>query len=69
MELQDERQYEVTRAKLRMLQEEYEAARTQRSTDEHVRELTLRSPKKLINQLTEEIVRYDCRRSADAANH
>jgi len=59
MRLQSKRELEVTRQKLRMLEEQYQAARTRSGTDEHVRELTLRSLKKLINQLKEEIARFE----------
>jgi hypothetical protein len=61
MNLQSKRELEVTREKLKMLEEQYEAARTRSDTDERVRELTLRSLKKLINQLKEEIARFECR--------
>lgn len=64
MNLQTQRELEVTRNKLKMLEEQYEATREKRGTDEHVRELTLQSLKKLINQLKEEIVRYESRMSA-----
>jgi len=59
MNLRNQRELEVTREKLRMLEEEYEAARDRPFPNEHVRELTLRSLKKLINQLKEEIVRCE----------
>ena len=59
MNLRSQREVEVTREKLRGLEEEYEAARTRPGTSEHVRELTLRSLKKLINQLKEELVRSE----------
>jgi len=55
MKLQSKRELEVSREKLRMLEVQYQAARTRSGTDEHVRELTLRSLKKPINQLKEEI--------------
>lgn len=60
MKLRNRRELEATREKLRLLEEQYEAARTRSSTSEHVRELTLRSLKKLINQLKEEIARCEC---------
>ena len=64
MNLQSQRELEVTREKLRMLEEQYEATRAKPGADEHVRELTLQSLKKLINQLREEIIRYESRISA-----
>jgi len=66
MNLQSDRELEVTREKLRMLEEQYEAARNRPGTDERVRQLTLQSLKKLINQLKEEIVRYESRMSAQS---
>jgi hypothetical protein len=62
MNLESERELEVTREKLRMLEEEYEAARTRPCPNAHVRELTLHSLKRLANQLKEEIARFECRR-------
>ena len=66
MNLQSKRQLEVTREKLKMLEEQYEATRNKPCADEHVRELTLESLKKLINQLKEEIVRCESRMSAQS---
>jgi hypothetical protein len=37
----------------------YEALRNDTSDDKHVRELSMRSLKQLISQMTEEIVRYE----------
>jgi hypothetical protein len=53
------RDLQATREKLRLLKDRYEKIRFQQSGDQHVRELTLRSFKRLINQLTEEIARYE----------
>lgn len=61
MTLQSTREVEVTREKLRMLQDRYDAVQRKRSGDAHIRELTLRSLKRLINQLTEEITRFESR--------
>ncbi len=66
MNLQTQRELEVTRNKLKMLEEQYEATRNKSGTDEHVRELTLQSLGKLINQLKEEIVPYESRISAQS---
>ena len=54
---------EATRAKLRLLEERYDLERHHEGGDEHVRELSLRSLKRLINQLKEEIVRFQSRSS------
>jgi len=53
-----------TREKLRELEDRYEARRRETGADAHVHELTLRSLKQFINQLKEEIVRYECRQPA-----
>lgn len=49
-----------TRAKLRELQERYETLRADTSEDPRVR-LTMLSLKRLINQLTEDITRFEAR--------
>jgi flagellar biosynthesis chaperone FliJ len=64
MNLQSKRELEVTREKLKMLEEQYEATRAKPAVDKHVQELTLQSLKKLINQLKEEIMRCQSRMSA-----
>ena len=58
--LQNERQLNATREKLQMLQEHYEEARQRTGDDQHVRELTLRTLGRLIKQLKEEIIWYEC---------
>lgn len=63
MSLQSYYDLESTREKLRLLEERYEANRRESGGDEHVRELSLRSLKQLINQLKEEIARFESRRS------
>lgn len=59
MKLESQREVEATRRKLRSLQQRYDAMREEPADDEHVQELTLRSLKRLINQLTEEIARFE----------
>jgi len=49
----------VTRQKLRLLEQTYEEVRRDDAGSAHSRELTLRSLKGLINQLKEEIARYE----------
>ena len=56
--IENRRQLEYTRTKLRELQELY-AAKEQEVPDDHVRALTLRSLKKRINQFKEEIARFE----------
>jgi len=50
-----------TRTKLRELQGRYEALRVDVSEDPRIRRLTMMSLKRLINQLTEEITRFESR--------
>lgn len=61
MTLLNQQQCNYAREKRRTLQEEYDAVRTDPVEDERVRALTLRSLKRLINQLTEEIARFEAR--------
>ncbi len=63
MSLQSHRELEATREKLRLLQERYEANKREQGGDEHMRELSMRSLKRLINQLKEEIARFESRTS------
>ena len=63
MNLQGHRELEATREKLRLLEERYEANKREQGGDEHVRELSMRSLKRLINQLKEEIARFQSRSS------
>jgi hypothetical protein len=62
--LQTERELANTQAKLLLLEEEYEAARNDSSEDEYLREVTMHSLKRLINQLKEEIARYEAHQPA-----
>jgi len=55
------RELEATREKLRILESRYEAEGREECDDRHVRELSMRSLKRLINQLKEEIARFDSR--------
>jgi hypothetical protein len=50
MELNDEREVEVTREKLRSLKAPYQAASQDPGADVHIQGLTLRSLKRLLNQ-------------------
>jgi hypothetical protein len=64
MKLQSHRELEATREKLRLLEDRYEANRRERGANEHTRELTMKSLRRLINQLKEEITRFESRASA-----
>lgn len=59
MTLQNQHECNVARETRRMLQDEYESARTSSAESDRVREATLQSLTRLINQLTEEIVRFE----------
>jgi hypothetical protein len=67
MDLKDEREVEVTREKLRSLEVRYQAVSQDPGDSAHIQELTLRSLKRLIDQMKEEIARFDARRSPRAA--
>jgi hypothetical protein len=64
MSLADDTELANTRAKLARLEKRYDALRADTTGDAHVRELTLRSLRATINQLTEEIARYESRQPA-----
>jgi len=59
MSIENETELLNTRVKLRELQERYEVLRLDQSEDPRVRQLTMLSLKRLINQLTEEVTRYE----------
>jgi hypothetical protein len=63
MSSQGHRELEVTREKLRLLEGSYRANKSEKGGDEHVRELSRRSLKRLINQLKEEIARFESQNS------
>jgi hypothetical protein len=68
MTIENRRQLENTRAKLQELGQLCVKTEHATSTDEHVRELTLRSLKNRINQFKEEIARFETRASEGTAN-
>jgi hypothetical protein len=61
MTLDNEIELANTRTKLKELQARYEALRVDQSEDPRVRRLTMMFLKRLINQLTEEITRFESR--------
>jgi hypothetical protein len=61
MALQSQRELEATREKLRILESRYEAESREECEDHHVRELSMRSLKRMINQMKEEIARFESR--------
>lgn len=68
MSIENRRQLENTRKKLHDLELLYSKTEQAPSSDAHVRELTLRSLKKRINQFKEEIARFETRVSQASAN-
>ena len=59
MTLRNDRELANTREKLRMLEMSYEEARQESGADVELREAELASLSRLINQLKEEISRYE----------
>jgi hypothetical protein len=59
MSLQSKRQLENTRAKLKLLEDRLGDLDGEPATNVRTRELTRQSLKKLVNQLKEEIVRFE----------
>jgi hypothetical protein len=66
MSIENRRQLENTRAKLRELESLYASTLQQPTKNERVRELTLRSLKQRINQFKEEITRFETRAGSSA---
>ena len=64
MTIRSTRQLENTRRKLQMLEGRLEELAVEPVVNPHTRELTKRSLKKLVNQLKEEIARFESRASA-----
>ena len=64
MTIENRRQLENTRTKLLELEQLYLKTQQSAATSKHVRELTLRSLKKRINQFKEEITRFEARASS-----
>jgi hypothetical protein len=58
--LQNERQLNATREKLKILEEQYEKSKNRPSGNEYLWELTLGSLGRRIKQLKEEIMWYEC---------
>jgi hypothetical protein len=61
MTLQSNRELEVTRQKLNDLEQLYKKTLTSPAENDYARELTLRSLRRTINQLKEEITRFEAR--------
>jgi len=59
MILQDRRELDATRRKLRLLEQHYQETAARPCENEHVRDLTLQSLKRMINQMKEEIAVFE----------
>lgn len=68
MSIENRHELKNTRMKLQELEQLYAKIQQDPATSEHVRELTLRSLKKRINQFKEEITRFQARVSPAAPN-
>lgn len=68
MSLQSKRELEVTREKLHGLEQLYDATLAEPGDKTYARELTLRSLKRTINQLKEDIARFEAKASSAASN-
>ena len=64
MSLQDEQELAVARVKLAKLEKSFSAARQDATGSPHAQELELRSLRQLINQLKEEIARFEASEAA-----
>ncbi len=63
MTLQSKRELEITREKLRRLEQMYSQTKKAPPENSYPQELTLRSLRRTINQLKEEIARFEARTS------
>ena len=61
MSLNNEQELSNTREKLRHLEARYEQLRNDSTETARIRELTMHSLKRMINQMKEEIARYEIR--------
>jgi hypothetical protein len=64
MNLGSDQELANTKRKLGFLERMYEEPRADPEEDEHLRELSMESLKRLINQLKEEIARYEAHQPA-----
>lgn len=69
MSIENQRQLRNTQIKLAELERLYAETRDRPTDNERVRELTLRSVKKRINQFKEEIARFEAHCEGPAAGH
>jgi hypothetical protein len=68
MTLTSELEVANTRAKLAELESRYDVLRREATPDDRIRQVTMRSLKRLINQFTEEIARYEARQRVQSSS-
>jgi 5-bromo-4-chloroindolyl phosphate hydrolysis protein len=68
MNLQSKRELEVTRKKLQELEKLYAKTEADSSQSAYSRDLTLRSLRRTVNQLKEEIARFEAHTSSTATD-
>ena len=61
MTIANQTQLENTRAKLKLLEEQYANLKSQPAENAYTRELTLQALQRWIKELNEEILRYECK--------
>lgn len=66
MSLKNEQELANTRTKLARLESRYEALRCETGGDEQLRELTMESLRRTINQFKEEIARYEAHQAVQS---
>lgn len=64
MDLRSNKELTNTKHKLDLLEQAYEESRSDTELDKHLQELEMESLKRLINQLKEEIARYEAHQPA-----
>jgi len=67
MKLKSQSEVDNTRAKLQLLEESYDKLRNEKGGDEELREASMESLMRLINQFKEEIARYETRQPVQHA--
>lgn len=66
MSIKDRHELAVTREKLTWLEQQYETAKSEPEENVRAQEWTLRSLKQMINQMKEEITRFESRTQTPA---
>ncbi len=66
MTLKNQQEVRATLEKIRLLEARYTSLQQTPAADRHVRELSLRSLKRTVNQMREEVVRFETRAAASS---